>query len=180
LKWISRHRSVLTAAATLASIAAVAGVIVGAAGAATTASTPSCSTKGLAIWFDTNGNGSAGSVAYQLEFTNLSGHTCTLQGYPGVSAVSVSGHQIGKAASRSKSPTKLITLKNGATASATLQITDAGNFPSSACGQTTAAGAGVFPPNQKLAKLAPFPFAACKKSGPNILTIRAITKQNIP
>jgi len=44
---------------------------------------------------DTQGDGAAGSVYYTLQFTNLSGHACTLRGYPGVSAVSLSGHQLG-------------------------------------------------------------------------------------
>jgi hypothetical protein len=35
---------------------------------------------------------------YYLEFTNLSGHACTLAGYPGVSAVGLSGGQLGSPA----------------------------------------------------------------------------------
>jgi hypothetical protein len=40
----------------------------------------------------------AGSIYYHLEFTNLSGRACTLVGYPGVSAINLSGHQLGSAA----------------------------------------------------------------------------------
>jgi Protein of unknown function (DUF4232) len=52
-----------------------------------------------------------------LELTNLSGHTCTLIAYSGVSAVNLRGRQLGKAASRTSSPQpKLVTLADGATA----------------------------------------------------------------
>jgi hypothetical protein len=61
------------------------------------ASTPRCVTPGLVIWLDVPpGNHYAGGAAYYLEFTNLSGHACTLRGYPGVSAVSLTGRQLGR------------------------------------------------------------------------------------
>jgi Domain of unknown function (DUF4232) len=45
-------------------------------------------TSGLLIWFSPQlGGGYAGGYYYNLNFTNLSGYACTLQGYPGVSAV---------------------------------------------------------------------------------------------
>ena len=47
---------------------------------------PRCATSGLVVWLDTQGDGAAGSIYYKLELTNLSRHTCTLLGYPGVSA----------------------------------------------------------------------------------------------
>jgi len=53
-------------------------------GAARTA-TPACATSGLDVWLDTNGSSAAGHTGYQLQFTNLSGSTCTLFGYPGAS-----------------------------------------------------------------------------------------------
>src|SRR5690349_5898638 len=40
--------------------------------------TPACATSGLDIWLNTQGNGAAGTIYYDLEFTNLSGSTCTL------------------------------------------------------------------------------------------------------
>ena len=52
---------------------------------------PKCATSGLVVWMDTNGNGAAGTIYYELQFTNLSGQTCTLTGYPGVSAVKLNG-----------------------------------------------------------------------------------------
>jgi uncharacterized protein DUF4232 len=56
--------------------------------AAPAASTPRCATSGLVIWFSPQ---LGGGYYYNLNFTNLSGYACTLQGYPGVSAVNLSG-----------------------------------------------------------------------------------------
>ena len=84
--------------ATLAAVmalAAVAGPLAAPAGAAAAATAPKCATSSLVVWLDTDGNGSAGSVYYNLEFTNLSARTCTLTGYPGVSAVGLGGGQLG-------------------------------------------------------------------------------------
>lgn len=146
------------------------------AGAAVAARTPRCTTTGLVIWLDdTAGGGTAGSFYYSLQFTNLSGHACNLQGYPGVSAIDLSGHQIGSAAAREASPRqRSVTLGAGATASAQLRIVDAGNFPPSACHQVTAAGLRVYAPGQSTAKLVPFPFAACLGARDDVLSVRAV------
>src|ERR1700733_2224090 len=67
---------------------------------AVAAGPPACQSGGLVPWLDTNGNGTAGSIFYTLNFTNLSGRRCTLRGYPGVSAVNLRGQQIGRPATR--------------------------------------------------------------------------------
>jgi hypothetical protein len=145
--------------------------------AALTAGTPRCSTSGLVVWLNTQGNGTLGSVYYQLQFTNLSGRTCTLSGYPGVSAVSLQGRQLGRSGSReSGTKPRTVTLANGMTAVATLRIVVAGNFPSSRCKQTTAAGLRVYPPNQTTTKTVAFPFEACSRSGPTVLSVGPIRK----
>jgi Protein of unknown function (DUF4232) len=144
-------------------------------GAATAAATPSCSSSGLVVWLNTQGNGAAGSTFYRLEFTNLSTRACTLGGYPGVSAVSIGGRQLGRAASRdhSRAP-RTVRIARGATATALLRIVNVGNFPRSACRPVTAAGLRVYPPNQGAAKAVPFPFRACSRSGPGFLSVRAV------
>jgi hypothetical protein len=147
----------------------------GTAASASTARTPRCATSQLVVWLDTQANGAAGSVAYHLEFTNLSGHRCTLFGYPGVSAVNLAGRQLGSAASRDAArAARTVTLRGGGTASALVRIVDAGNFPSSSCGPSMAAGLRVFPPNQATAKVVPFPFAACSRGGPTYLFVRVV------
>ncbi len=67
---------------------------------------PSCETPHLVIWLDTNGSGAAGSTFYHLNFTNL-GPTCTLNGFPFLFAINLTGHQIGKRASFSGPPPTL-------------------------------------------------------------------------
>lgn len=99
---------------------------------------------------------------YTVSFTNLSGHTCTLRGYPGVSAVSLAGQQLGSPAGRNSAKLSTVTLANGATATAQLDIGDAGAY----CQPVTAAGLRVYPPNQRVAKVVPIPFGACPHAGP--------------
>jgi Protein of unknown function (DUF4232) len=157
----------------------VAGAVVLAAGGAAErggTAAAACTSGSLVVWLNTQGDGTAGSIYYTLEFTNLSGRACSLHGYPGVSAVGLGGQRLGSPASRNPlSPVRVATLQKGATAKAVLQITEAGNFPSRTCGQTTAAGLRVYPPNQTAAKIVPFPFAACARSGPVYLHVAPVT-----
>jgi hypothetical protein len=158
----------------LALLAVLAASTSAAAAATAASSTPPCATSRLVVWLDTRGSGAAGSVYYKLEFTNLSGHACTLLGYPGVSAVDLRGGQLGSAASRNRhTPARLVTLARGGTASAALQITEARNFPSRSCRPVTAAGLRVYPPNQTASKVIPFPVGACSRAGPVYLHVEA-------
>lgn len=167
----------LAAIAVIAGAAALAATASPAAGGATAASTSGCATSDLAIWLDTHGDGAAGSTYYHLEFTNLSGHACSLRGYPGVSAVNLAGHRLGSAASRESShKPRVVRLANGATAIAVLRIVEAGAFPRSSCRQVTAAGLRVHPPNRTAAKSIPFPFSACSRTGPVYLSVQAVQK----
>jgi len=61
------------------------------------------------------GNGAAGSSYYPIQFTNASGTSCTLYGYPGVSFVTApGGRQIGIAATRNPTTAKqLVTVPPG-------------------------------------------------------------------
>lgn len=108
-----------------------------------------CATSGLNVTLGPS-SGYAGGVDQTIVFTNTSGATCTLYGYPGVSLVSAPPYtQIGLAAQRSSTtPVKLITLASGATASAVLQIVDALNFGTATCSPTKAAFLRIYPPNQ--------------------------------
>ena len=157
----------VTCAAALAPAAALASPGAGAAPAATT---PPCATSGLDVWLDTQGKAALGTTYYNLEFTNLSGVSCTLSGYPAVSAVTLTGTPLGSGSFPSGGTPHTVTLANGATAHAVLGITDTANFPPAQCHPVTAAGLQVHPPGQTQSKLAPFPFAACAKSGPIYLT----------
>jgi hypothetical protein len=174
---MSRRRAFapIAACASLSAIAAVLAPSAATATGKTAAAAAGCSTSTLVVWLDTQANGAAGSVTYNIEFTNLSTHTCTLGGYPGVSAVSLGSRQLGTSASRDTARRPhTVSLPPGHTRSASLRIVDAGNFPASSCHPVTAAGIRVFPPNQTVAKVIPFPFAACSRSGPTYLFVRAV------
>jgi len=139
--------------------------------------TPSCETPGLVIWLDTNGTGKAGTTFFKLHFTNLSGHACTLNGFPFLHAISLAGHQLGRRAVFRKPAPHLVTLANGKTATAVLGIVDTGAFSPSACRPVTAAGLRVFPPNQTRSKDVPFPFSTCsRRLGPASLKVGAVTR----
>jgi Protein of unknown function (DUF4232) len=114
-----------------------------------TTGAPACTTSGLNVTLGAS-SGYAGGVYVPIVFTNNSGATCTLYGYPGVSLVSAQPYtQIGLAAQRSSTvPVKLITLASGASANAVVQIVDALNFPTATCSPTQAAFLRVYPPNQ--------------------------------
>lgn len=166
----------LACATALASVVALAFTASPAAPAgAAAAGTPKCATSGLVIWLnDEQGGGTAGSIYYKLELTNLSGHACTLLGYPGVSAVNLGGHQLGSAARQEAfHKPRLVTLASGSDATAVLRIVDAGALP--ACRPVTAAGLRVYPPGQTRSKVVPFPFQACSRAGQSDLVVRAVT-----
>jgi hypothetical protein len=178
LTTVTVRRIAVAAAAACAAILAPAIALAAPAApsrATSPAAAPGCQTPGLVIWLDTNGSGAAGSVFYNLKFTNLSGRRCTLNGYPFITAVNLRGHQLGRRAAfdHSRVP-HVVTLGPGRTATAVLQIVDVGNFPASACRPVTAAGLRVFPPNQTRSKMVPFPFGACSRSGPIYLMVRPV------
>jgi hypothetical protein len=137
--------------------------------------TPTCTTPELSVRLGTNGSGAAGSIYYPLNFTNRSGHACTLAGYPGISAVSASGGQLGSAAGRdTTTAAKTLTLANGGTATSTLQIAEVGNYPTATCQPAQAAGLRVFPPNQTSSVSITFSFQGCAKAGPVYLHVTAV------
>ena len=125
---------------------------------------PACATSALHVKLGI-AQGYAGGVYEVIDFTNTSGSTCTLFGYPGVSLVSGPPYtQIGLAAKRSTStPKKLVTLAPGATANAQLQIVDALNYPSASCGPTKATALKIYPPNQTEPVYLPNTSSGCAK-----------------
>ncbi len=161
----------------LGALIAAAALAAPAAGAAV--APPACQTAQLVATVG-SGNGAAGTIFYTLDFTNL-GATCTLRGYPGVSAVSLTGRQLGRPAARaSGNRTRTVTLKaatsvfSPASATTTLGISDGVTGSSPGCHPVLAAGLRIYPPNQKAALAVPLPFAACANRGPSFMNVRAI------
>ena len=135
---------------------------------------PACTAAGLVNWLDTNANGTAGTMYYSLKFTNLSGHACTLLGYPGVSAVSLANTQIGAPATRNTSPVHPLVLINGGSVHATLGVTDVAFLSLPSCHPTTAAGLRVFAPNQTASKIIPFPIRVCGTPTSSVMRVNAV------
>jgi hypothetical protein len=184
------HSKRLTSAAAVACAGLLAAAVTLAVTAfpAAAAGTPACTASGLVVWWDTSGSGTAGATYYGLQITNVSGHTCTLTGYPGVSAVDLGGHQLGSAAIHNTvSKTATITLSSGTTASAQnttavalVKITDVANYPAATCKPVTAAGLRVYAPGQKSSTVIPYPFRACSKSGPTYLSVETVERGIAP
>jgi Protein of unknown function (DUF4232) len=123
-----------------------------------------CPTRSLQVKLGAS-QGTAGSVYTTIVFTNISNVTCTLYGYPGVSLQTARPlHQIGKPAKENPAtPRKLVTLQPQTTANALLRIADAGNYPESTCGMTTAHYLQVYPPNQTTPAYIKYNTQACSK-----------------
>jgi Domain of unknown function (DUF4232) len=128
-----------------------------------------CATSALRIKLGPS-DGYAGGVYQTIDFTNTSGSTCTLFGYPGVSLVTGPPYkQLGAPAKRSTSTSpRLVTLAPGATAHAVVQIVDALNFPSPSCEPAKAAALKVYPPNQFTAVYLPDTSYGCGKPVPTM------------
>jgi len=111
----------------------------------TAAGTPMCHTTSLAVSLGSP-NGSAGATHYGLTFRNSGPVACTLYGYPGVSFLDASGHQIGDPAQRQGGTAVTVVLGPGANAYASIAVTDPGIPPCT--GSTPAAQVLVYPPGE--------------------------------
>ena len=110
----------------------------------------------------------AGSSYVPLEFTNASGHACTLSGNPAVTfAAGIGGPSIGTAATAEPgvSPAT-VTLVPGGIAHAWLQIVAVVNYPASKCKPVQAGGLRVAVAAAQPAAFLPHSFPACANRMP--------------
>jgi hypothetical protein len=133
-------------------------------------SAKSCLTRNLKVSLGP-ANGTAGTTFYPLQFRNAGTTSCTLSGYPGVSAVTSSGKQIGSPASRNNVKFQTVTLAPGKQKSASVGIVDTGNFDPSTCAPVTAAGLKIFPPNQSKSVTIKKKFSTCSSTTTTSLTV---------
>ena len=121
----------------------------------------------VSAWVPANqGNGAAGTFHYPLEFTNISGHACSLFGYPGVSAIGGTRRQLGSPAGwGSLSGARRVVLAPGATAHTILAIHDVGAYTERACDPADAVELRIYLPDQRLATNTTFSFEACSRPG---------------
>jgi Protein of unknown function (DUF4232) len=173
---LSKHTRRLAAAVAIAGSAillpAVALAASGGTAAPQSAAHGRCLAGQLTAWLGEPGSQTAGSTYYQLEISNISGRTCTLYGFPGVSAVRSAMQQEGSPAGRVPGHAEdLLTLTPGSTVHVILQITDVYNFPPSACHPVQAFGLRVYAPGDFSWHLVGLTFAACAKAGPIFLHV---------
>ena len=138
---------------------------------------PACTAGDLGAWVAiTQGNGAAGSIYYPLQFTNLSGHACAMQGFPGVSALDRHGHQLGSPASWDPVvPARTVVLAPGATAHTILRWSDAEVTTAPGCDPVSSTfELAVYPPGQYGATYAAFGLEACSHAGPVYMGVEPI------
>jgi hypothetical protein len=164
-----------TPAATARASASAGGGTGSAAATPAPAGPAACPTRALQVKKGI-GQGAAGSAYMAIVFVNISGVTCSLYGFPGVSFVTTGarGSQIGAAATQSHATARqLVTLAPGAAANALLRIVDAGNYPASTCDPVTAHWLQIYPPNQTTPTYLTFTSQTCSKPV-NILSVSVI------
>lgn len=111
-----------------------------------------------------------------IALTNTGEHSCTLQGWPGVSLVGDgNGTQLGAPATLDRSsPHPTITLAPNAVARAALNIVQAAAIPSSSCRPQTADGFRVYPPGEKAGLfIKDGSVTACRNAARGLLTVKA-------
>jgi Protein of unknown function (DUF4232) len=131
-----------------------------------------CQSGFLTDWIGLPGDAKAGSTWYMVEISNTSARTCTLYGFPGVSAVGAGGRQLGSQAARVHAWTELpLTLRPHDTVHFVLGIIDTANYPAASCHPATAYGLRVYAPGAYSSKTVPFRFAGCSRRGPAFLQV---------
>jgi uncharacterized protein DUF4232 len=111
--------------------------------------------------------GAAGTVYRSLVFTNKSGRSCTMQGFPGVSYVTGDdGHQVGEAAVRVGTKGAVITLAPGAKAKAPVGFVQVANYEQGACKPTATRGLRIYPPHDTASMFLPMGGTGCAGTPP--------------
>jgi hypothetical protein len=119
-------------------------------------------------------NATAGTTFFPLKFVNTSKSSCTLRGYPGVSAVNKSGNQIGNPAQRTGGKVRTVTVKPGKQQSSSVGIVDTGNFSPATCKPVTASGLKVFPPNAATSVIIKKKFSTCSSTKATSLKVKPV------
>jgi hypothetical protein len=141
------------------------------------AAAPRCATSRLDISVGTaasTGASALGVTRYRLEFTNVSGATCALSGYPEVAAYREDGAQVGNAAVLDTTvAARRVLLAPGESAHAAVIA----SVSRGACRPVVAAGLRVVPPGQSQARYIGHALIVCSAAGPAapaFLRVRAV------
>jgi Protein of unknown function (DUF4232) len=172
-------RTACCAVLVMAGVAACgsAGAHAGAGGGSGTAG-GACTASGLRVTVDAGAAGAAaGSTYYPIDFTNGSGASCRLDGYPDAWFATSAGHQIGSAAVQDRDVVaRPVALRPGATAHAWLQVTAAANYPVKTCHPVTAHWLRIRLPGVAAISSVRHAFQACAAAmnGHGILTVQPV------
>ncbi len=134
-----------------------------------------CQSPGLLVTLNTGAAGvAAGSEYLPIDFTNTTGASCRLRGYPGVAFVTgIGGDRIGGPAARQAGlPVRRVVLAPGATAHAWLIIAAASNYPPPRCHPVPADWLRVRAPGQRGYDYVRHSFTACADA--SILTVQPV------
>jgi hypothetical protein len=136
-----------------------------------TTTMPECATRNLAVRVRSAG-AAAGSAYYSLLFSNTSRRSCTLVGWPGVSAYA--GEQVGRAAARAPGTERTVAIRPGAAARAVLQVVDVANFPASHCDRVSVGTLRVYPPDNTAPIDVPTRLQACFLRDETFMFVRPV------
>jgi hypothetical protein len=159
MKFTRRAGLVGVSVSAIAVIATGAALTTGIASAAPAApAVPKCHSGQMRVWTGSPGDGFAGGIAWQLEISNIGHQACRLFGYPGVSELNGSEHQVGLPASHAGHAATVV-IQPGGTSHVLLTIHDAEIIcPGHAIHGTLLR---VFAPNQFNSELTPFSTDVC-------------------
>jgi Protein of unknown function (DUF4232) len=126
-----------------------------------------------------HGDAAAGTAYRPLVFTNISDHSCVIQGFPGVSYVGgPDGHQIGRPAEREGNKGPAITLGRGEQANAVIGFATVQNYDAAVCRPEAVRGLRVYPPQETASMYLENAGTGCANENlpGNQLTVRTVEK----
>ena len=132
-------------------------------------SVPECGNADLRAGF---GDADAGMshVFGRIRLANVSGHSCWLRGYGGLSFVGHGdGTQVGRAAARTKSPTPRLVLAPGQRAVSAVSMVSTGPYSRRVCRPEHVDGLRVYVPDATESQFVPLPTTVCSNPRLRIL-----------
>jgi hypothetical protein len=160
MKLTSRGKAIIAGAAIACASALVPAVAMASPAAPQAPQIRQCGVGGILDWLANAPQGAAGTIFYPVEFTNVSGRTCWLRGYPRVAGVTTRLRQIGPAAAHFGGRIRKVTLRPNQTAHASLGIVVAGII--AGCHARTGAGLALNQPGSRSRQFVMnFTFPAC-------------------
>jgi len=161
------------AATAFAAVLATGALLVPAGTASGSAAVPECGNADLKAGFVATDAATSHRFG-RMRLTNISTHSCAVQGYGGLSYVGKgNGTQIGAAAQRTPSSTPLVVLAPGQRAVSAVSMTTSGPYPRRVCHPAKVDGFRVYVPDSTVAQFVPFKTTACANRHLNTLAHKA-------